>query len=347
MRLYLSVVTLALLAAGCKARQYSGVEGLEAQSDAESQKNAALARLENCEFLKDVYEPRVKFPIGTPKAGLCIDTRLARNLFLQTPEAARKFGAFSPAQQSQPMIYVANVSHMGNFYLAAIPDAENDVEKIIFHEESFPAPIPAAHGQIRLDFKRDVLLVPQIPGNGEPLSTKYLILSFEALGEPGWKFDIAKGLQGQFAGVWRIKTLQDFAVDISKQSPKHEVKQYLLAFENHPKQRAQILREWIKRSTENKLQHMYDTVKSSCAMEALEAIEHVRGDVTACDLPDQEQLNFLQRIKSNLLIAIDKRVATPMDIYPTFAEKALKMRSLLKENLPNLDADPIYSQLVK
>lgn len=346
MKLLTFVISIATLAASCKPREFNSANTSDIKDNSQLS-DAQLARLPKCDFLKDVFEPRAKFPVGSPKAGLCVDTRFARNLILQTPETSRKFTSFEASQQLQPMTYVANVSHLDNFYLAAIPSGNDDVERVIFHEESFPAPVPAAHGQIRLDFKRDVLLIPQIPGAGAPFATKHLILSFEALGEPGWKFDLVKGLQGQFAGVWRIKTLQDFAVRMSKTSPQHETQQFLLAFENYPKQRLAILQEWIKRSTENKLNHMYNTFTSSCAMEALNVIESVRNANSECEVKDSKQVNFLARVGQNLLQRIDNRVATPMEVYPTFAETALKARSLLKEKLPNLDADPLYFHLIK
>ena len=313
--------------------------------------NVNLDVHDNCRFLRDAFEPAARFPADTPKgkAKLCIDTRTARPVVQLTSETASKFD-----DPEGPRIYLANVTHKDQFYLAAVPNGDEDVERVIFQEEEFPAVVPAAHVQIRLDFRRPVLLVPQINGAGSPHATKHLTLSMEALGEPGWQFDVAKGLQDQFVGVWRVKTLEDFTIHMSKQNPKHKVQQYLLNLDASPKQRAAVLREWIRRSTENKLTRMYNTLTSSCAMEAFNVVEVVRSSNVACQLQETEQMDFHEKLLAHMkttgqqgLLWIDRHVATPMEIYPTFAKKALQIRGLLKETLPQLDQDPLYKELIK
>jgi hypothetical protein len=339
-----TVATLALLAVGCKSRAFN-------QSEQSAAGAANPTGGPNCVFLGDLYEPKAKFPEETPKGkqGICIDTRTARPVYPLNNQAASRF-----SDPVAPVTYLANVTHRDQFYVAAIPNGDNDIEQVIFQEESFPAVIPAAHGQIRLDFRRDVLMAPQIEGQGEPFTTRHLVLSMEALGEPGWAYDVVKGLKNEFVGVWRIKTLADFAIRTSKKNPPHEVKQYLLPLENHPKERTDILRFWIGRSAHNKLSQMYHTITSSCAMEALNALESVRQAMSSCELHEPEQMNFLQRVEAEMkktakqgLFWLDKNVATPMEVYPTFAESALKARGLYKTRLPNLDQDPIYAELIK
>lgn len=184
---------------------------------------------------------------------------------------------------------LANVTHRNKFYVAAIPVAVGDIASVIFQQENFESNlIPAAHGQIRLDFTKPVLLTPQNRSSHEAkIETKQLLLSMEALGEAGAQFDVIKGLQKEYMGVWRIKTLSDFAVRMDKMrktDPAHPtgpgkiptVKQYLLAFQKYPEKRVAILKNWIRKSTERQLSVPYNTITSSCAMEAMNLIESVR-----------------------------------------------------------------------
>jgi len=188
---------------------------------------------------------------------------------------------------------------------------------------------------------------------GAPFTTKYLILSYEALGEPDWSFDLVKGLQNQFAGVWRVKTLEDFVVRMSKTNPVHDVHQYLVSLENYPEERMRILREWIKRSEDRKLTHMYNTITSSCAMEALNVLEAVRSADVVLTPEELEHINALERLGNatlktakRFLFWLDDHVVTPFEVYPTFARNALKERALFDKDLQDLPQDPLWNEMV-
>lgn len=343
MKLAIGTASCVLLATiSCKPREFN-----------EGSQTLATIDPSQCIFLGDEFEPRGKFPQDTEKGkrGACFDTVKARPAKIMTATQAEAYNVGTRANS----IATANISHNGFFYMARIPTAPGDVTRVIFQEESFPAPIPAAHGQIRIDFKEPISLIPQIPGKGKPYQTKYLVLSAEAIGEPNDQFDLIKGVQNAFGNVWRVKTLSQFAIRMSATDPQHVVRQFELSLDQYPEERAAILKTWIEHSDKMQLSKMYHTIASSCAMEALNIIGRVRHANPGIESREIEaKRSFLQKLSDNaertgkqILFWLDNRIATPFEIYPTFIEQALKSRFLFKREIDTLNKDPIYQRLLE
>ncbi len=336
-------------------------------ADSHEQSKATAPQRNHCSLSDDVFEPDSRFPQNTAKGaqGRCIDTRTARPIVVLNSAQAKEYGY----DNTENKVVLANVTHRNKFYVAAIPIAVGDIGSIIFQQENFESNfIPAAHAQIRLDFTKPVLLTPQNRSADEAkIETKQLVLSMEALGETGAQFDVIKGLQNEYMGVWRIKTLSDFAVrmdNMKKKDPAHPtgpakiptVKQYLLAFQQYPEKRVAILKNWIRKSTERQLSVPYNTITSSCAMEAMNLIESVRP---SNGIPDDDkkiddffswfrnQMNQNMERAKNAILRFDGNVSTPFEVYPVFSRESLKIRGLFERELPELGDDPIFRNLLE
>jgi len=319
-----------------------------------------------CSLSKDPFEPDSTFPLNMQKGGKirCLATRTARPVVVLSSSEAAEYGY----QNLENTVVLANVTHRNKFFVAAIPIAIGDVSSVILQQENFESNlIPAAHAQIRLDFKKPVLLTPQDKSAGsQPIQTNHLILSMEALGEVGAQFDVIKGLRKEYVGVWRIKTLTDFALrmdsirkkdkgDSSNPGKLPTVKQYLLKFEKDPEKRVAILKNWIRKSTERQLSVAYNTIGSSCAMEALNLIESARP--TSEVQKDDQKNNFLAGFPDQVLRSIDRAkeaflrydgsVSTPFEVYPVFSKLALQIRGLLEKELPELGDDPAFKTVLE
>jgi hypothetical protein len=186
----------------------------------------------NCVFDSgDQFEPRSRLEKG-PKAGNCLDSRVGRPVRRLSEAEVSKFGGSAPG-----VLAVANVSHMGEYYVAHIPVSK--IKAGIFQLEYFPAIVPAGHTQLRLQFDENspVTLVSQSTSSmTKVIKVHDLILSVEAIGNPGYKYDLFKGMEDHFAAIHRMTTLQDKYQHMIV-NKKHRVEQWKLNLEPNELQR--------------------------------------------------------------------------------------------------------------
>lgn len=171
----------------------------------------------------------------------------------------------------------ANLRHHGEFYVALVPkDAVRDVYLML---ESFPAPVPAAHAMLRFALADDkpAVLVPQ-DQTGDPtvLSLPDLVFSSEALGQPGWSYDLLRGQKGHFGLVDRFESLEDRFRHVESYSPKHPVTQHRVALSSEQKQ--DVLRAAVTLSEDRGFSGTYNTLERSCTTEAFLALDRGVGD---------------------------------------------------------------------
>lgn len=272
----------------------------------------------NCVFdAHDPFEPQSRLPTGDNK-GQCYDTRKARPVARLTEETARAYGG-----SAKDVLTVANITHKGKFFVGHIP--LSSLKTAIFHLEYFPAVVPAGHTQLRLQFdeKLPVTLVSQ--SKAEPTTVDRvtdLVLSVEALGQPGFKYDLFKGMDDQFGAVYRITSLEEkFDHMVRKQN--HRVEQWKLNA-SQSELRA-ILENYVARSEQRGLNTMYHTIKLNCTNEIMAAID--------------EGMDYSLREK------FGKFTAKTTDFYPNVIRISLIKRGLLPvskgNDLAELKDDPV------
>ncbi|NBO38441.1 DUF4105 domain-containing protein [bacterium] len=264
--------------------------------------------LKNCVFdAKDPFESHARLPKG-PHAGECYDTRQARSLVKLNAAEAAKYGGSAAGYLS-----VANVSHKDKFYVANIP--VNAIKNVIFHLEHFPAAVPAGHTQLRLQFEENspVTLVAQTISRGErPVQVRDLVLSTEALGQPGFSYDIFKGQgnplkgSGEYGVVYRMVSLESkFDHMIRKQN--HKVEQWKLNVTREESRR--ILEQFVFKSQSRGMNYMYDTLTLNCTTEAIAALD--------------------AGVDYNIAERIGKFASKLTDFYPNVIRASLVNRGLL------------------
>jgi hypothetical protein len=270
-----------------------------------------------CSFdQNDPFEPRSRISKG-PNSGLCLDSRKARPLAVLNELQAKNYGGSATGYLS-----VANVSHLGRYYVAHIPVQK--IKAAIFQLEYFPAIVPAGHTQLRLQFEQGspVTLVSQSK-NGDTAvhQVQDLVLSVEALGQPGYKYDIKKGMEDHYAVVYRLASLEDkFDHMVTKQ--KHRVEQWKLNVS--AKEAQKILETYVKNSQSNGTNGMYHTLLRNCTTEIVEAVD--------------------AGMEYNLFEKFGKFTAKTTDFYPNVIRISLQKRGLLPRfgkanDLPELDKD--------
>lgn len=269
----------------------------------------------------DQFEPKSRLEKG-PRAGQCLDTRVGRPVKRLSEAEAKKFGG-----SASDVMTVANVSHLGEYYVAHIPMKK--IKTGIFQLEYFPAIVPAGHTQLRLQFEEDspVTLVSQSTETMTKVVRVHdLILSVEAVGDPGYKYDLLKGMKDHFAAVHRIATLQDkYQHMIVNQ--KHRVEQWRLNLSSE--ELTQILEKYVQKSQEAGTSRMYHTLFFNCTTEAIAAID--------------------AGAKYNALEKFGKFTAKTTDFYPNVIRISLQKRGLLPKfgkgnDLEELDKDLSFAK---
>lgn len=306
------VVALSIVSAACSDEQPG--ESLLSSSRAEMTSPA------DCVFdASDRFEPRARLEKG-PRSGECLDTRVGRPVRRLSEQEAKNFGG-----SASDTITVANVSHRGEYYVAHIPYKK--IKSGIFQLEYFPAIVPAGHTQLRLQFEENapVTLVSQASKDmTKVVKVNDLILSVEAIGDPGYKYDLFKGMEDHFAAVHRITTLQDkYQHMVVRQ--KHRVEQWKLNLT--PSELAKILQQYVQKSESAGTSTMYHTLFFNCTTEIVAAID--------------------AGAQYNLLEKFGKFTAKTTDFYPNVIRISLQKRGLLPKfgrgnDLPELDADTSF-----
>jgi hypothetical protein len=212
-----------------------------------------------------------------PARGEPLDTAKSRPVVLldaaQKAEACRKAGV-DPATIDHAF---ANLSHGGAFYTTLVPKgAVKDLSMMI---ETFPAPVPAAHAMLRFTLADDkpAILVPQTDDpQPRTLALPDLVFSAEALGQPGWKYDLVNGQKNAFALVDRMESLEDRFHHVDSYTPRHPVAVHRLNVS--PAVADNVLREALSTSNRTGLSDEYNTLNRSCGTEAFAVLDRGIGD---------------------------------------------------------------------
>ena len=275
----------------------------------------------NCVFEeKDPFEPRSRLPKGD-NAGKCYDTRKARSIVRLTEEQAKNYGG-----SAKDVLTVANISHKGKFFVGHIPLAS--LKAAIFQLEYFPAVVPAGHTQVRLQFdeKLPVTLISQ--STAEPTIVDRvtdLVMSVEALGQPGYQYDIFKGMDDQFGAVYRLTSLEE-KYDHMVRKQNHRVEQWKLDMK--PEEMRTALVKYVAKSQERGMNFMYHTIKLNCTNEIVAAID--------------DGMDYSLREK------FGKFTAKTTDFYPNVIRISLIKRGLLPlgkgNDLEELAKDPVTAK---
>jgi hypothetical protein len=272
----------------------------------------------DCVFdAQDPFEPRSRLPKGDNQ-GQCYDTRKARSLVRLSEEQARQYGG-----SVKDVLTVANISHKGTFYVGHIPLA--GLKNAIFHLEYFPAVVPAGHTQLRLQFdeKLPVTLVSQSKAGPTKVErVTDLVMSVEAIGQPGYQYDIIKGMDDQFGAVYRLASLEEkFDHMVRKQN--HRVEQWKLNVSQT--ELRTIVQKYVAKSQERAMNSMYHTIKLNCTNEIVAAID--------------DGMDYSLREK------FGKFTAKSTDFYPNAIRISLIKRGLLPlgkgNDLVELKNDPV------
>lgn len=281
--------------------------------------NLALSTVINADCISnpnDPYDLGYVMDVGENK-GECMATH-ARPV-MQTEESLSR-----PIYKNS--VQLANVSHKGEFYTAEIP--MHGIEDVIFQVETFEAPVPAAHTQIRLKFLENspVTLINQDPtSENSEFVTHNLIFSVEAIGEEGYEYDIFKGLGKNMKTVYRVKTLEGFVerVVVGKGS---QVKQWKMKLDKSEKRK--LLMNYTFYSAKKGFSDIYNTVKLNCTIELLRIV-------------DQSTRNSFRKSFGKLIT---------LDLYPAVVKPALISRGLVSANgssdLEDLANDPTIAHML-
>jgi hypothetical protein len=285
---------------------------------------------ESCRFLGDKYEPKAVLQGGRHK-GECADTTSARTVVWNLDNFPL----------DTETLIVANVSHGGRFWIAEFP--RYGVEDVIFQMEKFPAIVPAAHTQIRIRFKDDapVKMTDQL----DPARQIYLndfVLSVEALGQKGWKFDLLLGMKDEYLTTYRITSLSDkYNWMVVKQ--KHEVIQWPLNISELDK--AKIIPAFLSIANKEGMTKNYHTLFRNCTNELFRAMDSTFNYGWLNVLPIK-----ISKIDETYPVlvkgALDARklikyVDNPQS-YPANRprDKTVKVPDRFEVRLPNLEVDP-------
>jgi len=252
----------------------------------------------------DPFEPRARVPKG-PASGLCYDTRQARPVVHLTAAQAAPYGGLA-----QDELVVANVFHDGGFWVARIP--RDGVETVLFQLEYFPAIVPAGHTQLRVRFRDDrpVVLLGQTAANeGEEVTLQDLVFSVEAIGQPGYQYDVVRGLVDNFGAVYRVTSLAA-KLDHMIVKQGHEVEQWELRLE--PDELPRLVENYLDESDVRAMDYMYNTLFLNCTNEIIHIID------SAVDYSWNEQ--------------VGRFFAKMTEFYPNVIRAALIARGLLPLN---------------
>lgn len=265
-KLYAALCALTLAACATPPEPRSAPEALDdAPASAGQLKEDGAEMPADCVFAPDdPFEPRERLPKGK-YSGQCYDTRVARSVRVLDAEAAARYGA-APGE-----LVLANVHHAGKFWVARVP--LDGVEAVLFQLEYFPAIVPAGHAQLRVRFAESspVLLTSQSAADGlveEALTD--LVLSVEAIGQPGYKYDIVRGVLDDFGTAYRVVSLSDKLAHMVVRQ-QHEVEQWALRLEGD--EAARLLERYAAAGESRRMQTMYNTLFVNCTNEAVRILD--------------------------------------------------------------------------
>ena len=223
---------------------------------------------------QDPWEPNAKLGSG-PHAGLCVDTanvRSFRRLSRAEVEKIPVLGGYDVTQFD----FFANVQHLNNFWIAAIPNS-NRISRIVFQAEHFPPEAIAAHTQLRVDFYpgREPMLYLQTDLTRPPVKMNSLVVSNEAAKVRGGPdFNLVTGIESYFAFGKRIISLPD--VVAHTQSVQHWTEQYELRFPSDQR-RDDLLDFALDYFSDPEMNTIYNTIFHNCSNSLYEAFDAYTG----------------------------------------------------------------------
>jgi len=284
---------------------------------------------------RNPYSDSVRFPEGTPNAGLCADTSIRRPLRDLLPEHKKTLGIGEITSTYSTDAFeraFANVYHDGQFWTARY--RVGSVVAANFMIEHF-APL-SAHSMIRFQFdpRNPLRLIPQakIPPAGEnwywnkreEITLTDIVFSAEAVTVHGAGFNILRGFKDHFLIAKRFRSLPDVVHDqIEKQN--HKVEQIRLARTNKaardysPRGVAnQLFETAIANSKRDGISLVYNTLDESCVTEAFDVLDDTFR--SSYDRNSQAVSPFTGRL-------------------PPFMKRALKARDFFGEELPDLNEE--------
>lgn len=276
-----------------------------------------------CVFDKaDPFEPHERLPTGKYK-GRCYDTHKARPVVRLDAAQAAPFGGRAAGE-----LVLANVFHDGGFWVAHIPIDE--VEAVVFQLEYFAAIVPAGHTQMRVRFRQGapVRLFGQSKRHqGKRVELRDLVLSVEAVGQPGYKYDIVRGVFNELGTAYRVASLTSRLDDmVVKQG--HDVEQWPLALA--PGEGRRLLENYARESDTRDMQTMYNTLFVNCTNEAVRIL-----DASVSYTVGEQVARFIAKVT---------------EFYPNVVRAALVARGLLgfdqSTDWPHLDEDPTVAELL-
>ena len=155
----------------------------------------------------DPFDRHSVIPAG-PLKGQGFSSCVARSARALTVEEMKNLSV----RPKRGQMAVANVTHAGHLYVAFIDPTA--VEDVIVHMEHFPAPVPAAHAELRFRFRTNApaKLIPQRREDRhlQILELNDLVFSVEAITsikEP--TFDVTRSLEERYGIVYRLVSLED------------------------------------------------------------------------------------------------------------------------------------------
>ena len=201
---------------------------------------------------------------------------------------------------------------------------------VLFQLEYFPAIVPAGHTQMRVRFRDDapvVLIAQSGPDAGLTTTVQDLVMSVEAIGQPGYKYDLLRGLVNDFGAVYRVTSLAA-KVDHMIVQQGHRVEQWALFLE--PAETRRLIENFAYESDTRRMQTMYNTLLVNCTNEAIRIID-LSVDYTAAEQVGR----FLAKIT---------------EFYPNIIRPALIARGLLpldqSTDWPELADDPTIADIL-
>jgi hypothetical protein len=270
----------------------------------------------------DRFEPHERIPAGKYR-GRCYDTRRARPVVQLDDTQAAPYGG-----RAQGELVIANVFHDHGFWVAHVP--VDGIEEVLFQLEYFPAIVPAGHTQMRIRFRADapVRLVGQSARNaGQTVEMRDLVFSVEAVGQPGYKYDIVRGIVNEFGTAYRVASLES-RLDEMVVKQGHVVEQWQLELE--PSETQRLLANYVRESDERNMQTMYNTLFVNCTNEAIRILD--------------------ESVTYTVAEQVGRFLAKVTEFYPNIVRAALIARGLLpidqSTDWPHLDQDPTVADLL-
>ncbi len=270
----------------------------------------------------DPFETHERIPRGK-YAGRCYDTTFARPVIVLDDDRAAPYGGLRDGE-----LLLANVYHDGRFWVARVP--VDGVEEVLFQLEYFPAIVPAGHTEMRVRFRADspVTLIGQSAADaGQEVTLRDLVFSVEAIGQPGYHYDLFRGLVNDFGAVYRVMSLETKLDDMVVKK-QHDVEQWQLLLE--PDETRRLIENFAYESDYRRMQTMYNTLFVNCTNEAVRILD-MSVNYTAAEQVGR----FLAKIT---------------EFYPNIIRTALIARGLLPLNQstdwPHLADDPTVADLL-